>query len=89
MTAPLPFSEQLGELIEMFEDDVIFNSRRRDYALSVQSDLEAWYINLIGQSTKAEREACRPALNEIAELRRRAYKLLYTEYGIQPPPFAD
>lgn len=89
MTAALPLAEQLTEWIEMFEDDVIFNSRRRDYALSVQADLEAWYVSLIGKATKAEREACRPALNKIAKLRRRAYKLLYTEYGIQPPPFAD
>lgn len=78
MTA-LPFSEQLAELIEGYEDDVIFHSRQSEYALGVFKQLEAELTALMPTISRAEKLAHAEQIDELNELRRRSHKLLFIE----------
>lgn len=78
MTA-LPFSEQLAELIEGYEDDVIFHSRQSEYAMGVFKQLEAELTMLMPTVTAQEKQENAEQLERLKELRRQAHKLLFIE----------
>ena len=79
MRTALPFVTRLAEIIEGYEDDVIFHARQRAYAIEVFKQLEVEVTVLMPTVSAQEKAENAEELAQLKDLRRRAHKLLFIE----------